>query len=541
MATGLAAVLVLVALDVPDRLGAVRPAAFLRLPLEALVYLGLVLALPRGRGRLRTVLALVAGLLLGVVAVFRLLDIGFVEALGRRFDPLVDWRYTRPLASLLRDSFGDGLGTALFVVAALTAVLLLVLLPLAVLRLTRVAVDHRRPAGRALAAVASLWLVFAVLDVRTGGGALAADDSAPYLYGQLSRIPSAVRDQRAFAEAAAADPPPTPGQGLLSGLQGKDVLFVFVESYGRVAVEGSWFSPGVDAVLAKASKRLSAAGFGSRSAWFTSPTFGGISWLAHSTLQSGLWVDSQQRYDVLVKSPRLTLSRFFGRAGWRTVDVVPSDTRDWPQGAFYHYDHIYDSRNIGYKGPRFGYPTMPDQFTLEAFRRLELVPRHRRPVMAEIDLLSSHTPWSRTPRMIDESAIGDGSVYDGMPEQLPSEGDIWPSPTRVQEAYGKSIQYSLRALTTFLTTHGDDNTVVVFMGDHQPASIVSGEGASHQVPVAIVARDPAVLDRVSPWGWGRGIRPASDAPVWRMDQFRDRFLAAFGPRGGGTAQAGSTP
>jgi hypothetical protein len=184
---------------------------------------------------------------------------------------------------------------------------------------------------------------------------------------------------------------------------------------------------------------------------------------------------------------------------------------------------------------------MPDQFTLEAFRRLELVPRHRRPVMAEIDLLSSHTPWSRTPRMIDESAIGDGSVYDGMPEQLPSEGDIWPSPTRVQEAYGKSIQYSLRALTTFLTTHGDDSTVVVFMGDHQPASIVSGEGASHQVPVAIVARDPAVLDRVSPWGWGRGIRPASDAPVWRMDQFRDRFLAAFGPRGGGTAQAGSTP
>ena len=45
--------------------------------------------------------------------------------------------------------------------------------------------------------------------------------------------------------------------------------------------------------------RLRAAGFSSRSAFLTSPTFGAASWLAHATLQSGLWVDSQQRYDQL--------------------------------------------------------------------------------------------------------------------------------------------------------------------------------------------------------------------------------------------------
>ena len=31
------------------------------------------------------------------------------------------------------------------------------------------------------------------------------------------------------------------------------------------------------------------------------------------------------------------------------------------------------------------------------------------------------------------------------------------------------------------------------------------------------------------WGWQPGLRPAPDAPVWRMDAFRDRFLSAFGP------------
>ena len=35
----------------------------------------------------------------------------------------------------------------------------------------------------------------------------------------------------------------TPGRDLLTRLRGKDVLVVFVESYGRVAVEDSWFAP----------------------------------------------------------------------------------------------------------------------------------------------------------------------------------------------------------------------------------------------------------------------------------------------------------
>jgi hypothetical protein len=49
------------------------------------------------------------------------------------------------------------------------------------------------------------------------------------------------------------------------------------------------------------------------------------------------------------------------------------------------------------------------------------------------------------------------------------------------------------------------------------------------VPVTVVARDPAVLDRIAGWGWQDGLRPSPQAPIWRMDIFRDRFLTAFGP------------
>jgi hypothetical protein len=67
------------------------------------------------------------------------------------------------------------------------------------------------------------------------------------------------------------------------------------------------------------------------------------------------------------------------------------------------------------------------------------------------------------------------------------------------------------------------------LGDHQPATIVSGQGASHDVPISIISSDQAVMDRVASWGWQDGLHPTPEATVWPMNSFRDRFLAAYGP------------
>ena len=86
----------------------------------------------------------------------------------------------------------------------------------------------------------------------------------------------------------------------------------------------------------------------------------------------------------------------------------------------------------------------------------------------------------------------------------------------------------MHSLLEYVAKYGDEDTVLVFLGDHQPMASVSGNDASHDVPVTIVARDPKVLDRIADWGWTDGLQPADDAPVWRMDKFRDRFLTAYG-------------
>jgi hypothetical protein len=329
----------------------------------------------------------------------------------------------------------------------------------------------------------------------------------------------------------------TPSDELLAGLRGKDVLLVWFESYGRVALEDSSFAPGIAKVLERGDEELTAAGYRTRSAFLTSPTFGAGSWLAHATLQSGVWTDSEQRYGQLLDSDRLSLTRAFGAAGWRTVFSVPANTRDWPEGAaYYGFDQLYDSRNVGYAGPEFGYASMPDQYSLEFLRRTELAPRARPPVFAEIDLVSSHHPWAPLPELVPWAEVGDGSVFDGMPERGEVEVDGNEDPRTAQHQYGESVEYTWRALVSFLTTYPDPDRVLIIAGDHQPHSYVSGDDPGHDVPITVVAQDPEVIDRIDEWRWQPGLHPRPDAPVWRMDTVRDRLFRAFGPAGAPTGR-----
>ena len=135
--------------------------------------------------------------------------------------------------------------------------------------------------------------------------------------------------------------------------------------------------------------------------------------------------------------------------------------------------------------------------------------------MAEIDLESSHNPWVPLPRMVDPDELGDGSVFDGMPEEGPQRDDVWRDADLVKAAYVRSLEYSLDALTSFVERSAgsdDRDLVLVVLGDHWPVTTVSGTPAGYDVPISVIARDPAVLRRIDDWGWHDGLRPGEDAP-----------------------------
>jgi phosphatidylglycerophosphate synthase len=516
--TLLALVIVWAALVAPIRPSLLTAGSFVRVPLEGLVVVGLALALPT---RARRLVPWLIGPLLGVLVLIKVLDLGFFIAFDRPFNPVEDWSYLSIGAATVRDTFGSrtaDLAVAAAIVIGLTALLVPAL---ALGQLTRVAGRHRQGSLRAVGVLTAAWVLCWVFGAEVSGTGIASTSATRLAVGEVHAVRADLRDQARFKALIARKDPynDRPSGTLLKGLRGKDVLLVFVESYGQMAVQGTSFSPGIDEVVDAGTQRLQVDGFSSRSGWLTSSTYGGGSWLAHSTLQSGVWIDTPSRYSELIASKRLTLTAAFRRAGWRTVADVPATHGAWPEAhSFYHFEKIWDRDDLGYHGPKYGFSPMPDQYALQALQKLELAKRNRRPVFSEIDLTSSHTPWTRIPPFISWNRLGNGSIFNRLPIDRAGL-------TNTQQGYARSIRYSLRALYSFVERYGNKNTVLIVLGDHQPSRVA--EPASREVPTTIIAHDPKVIGRLSSWGWTNGMLPSSTAPVWLMSDFRDKLFNAF--------------
>jgi len=525
--TVLSAVLVLAALLLPNTVGAVRAGTFVRIPVEAVVGAALLLALPR---RPRVVVAALGGLALAALTVLNLLDMGFHEYLGRGFNLVLDWELLDDAQSYAGDTMGRAGAFGLTAGAVVLVLLLCALLALAVVRLGEVLARHRTVAVRSTLAAAVVWTTTAALGVQVAGVPVAADHASAAVRTQTERVRATLRDEAAFAREAKADAfGATPPGQLVPDLRGKDVIFTFIESYGRSAIEDPAIRPDVHRTLERETRALEKAGFRAKSGWLTSATYGGSSWLGHSTFLSGLWIDNQQRYRTVTSGDHLSLTKAFRKTGaWRTVGVMPGVQKAWPEAEFYGLDKVYDAFRLGYRGPKFSWSTMPDQYALEAFQRLEHGKEGDKPLMAEVILTSSHQPWAPIPELVGWDELGDGRIFEEIEERGADPADVVASPARSKEEYGKSVEYSVTSLAQWLRRYGGEDTVLVFLGDHQPIARVSGEGASRDVPVTIVAKDPEVLGKIDGWGWSDGLEPARDAPVWKMDAFRDRFLTAYG-------------
>ncbi|MEU3856274.1 CDP-alcohol phosphatidyltransferase [Streptomyces sp. NPDC028722] len=513
----------------PDKVVGLGPAKFLRIPAEAVVGAAVLLALPR---RPRVVLAAVSGVALGAMTVLNALDMGFNQYLGRGFNVILDWELFGDAESYLEDSLGRTT-TLAAVAGVIVAVLLLLVLPaLAMVRLSNLLARHTGAATRGTLVAGVVWITCSSLGLEVAGVPVAADRTATALKAQVRQVSATLRDEAEFRKVARVDAfGNTPGSQLVPGLRGKDMIFTFIESYGRSAIEDPVMAPGVDATLDTRTKALAKAGFHAKSGWLTSATYGGSSWLGHSTTMSGLWISNQQRYRTVMASDHLSLTEAFRKTGaFDTVGVMPGVQKGWPEQKWYGLDKVYNAFQLGYRGPKFSWSTMPDQYALQQYQERvhSKRPADGRSRMSLLILTSSHQPWAPIPKMVGWDRLGDGSVFKGIEAAGNDPADVIADTTRSREEYGKSVQYSVTALTQWLERYGTKDTVLVFLGDHQPIARVSGNHASRDVPVSIVAKDPKVLDKVAGWGWTDGLRPAHDAPVWKMSSFRDRFLRAYG-------------
>jgi hypothetical protein len=320
-----------------------------------------------------------------------------------------------------------------------------------------------------------------------------------------------------------------PGHALLAGLDGADMLLMYVESYGRSALDQERYAATLVPRLEEFERQLAAAGLIAASGWLTSPTVGGQSWLAHGTIESGLWLSDQRHYDLLLTSDRLTLTKAFARAGYRTIAVKPAITMPWPEGESLGFERVYAAADLGYAGLPYNWVTMPDQYTLSVLERRERN-GHARPLFAEVSLISSHAPWTPIPPVLDDwAAIGDGAVFSRWAEIGDPPEVVWRDPERVRRQYILAIDHVLGVLASYAARFVDDRTLLILVGDHQAAPLITGEGAGRDVPIHVISGAPGLLEPFLAWGFMPGMQPAG-APSRRMDTLRDWFLGIFGDR-----------
>ncbi len=293
-----------------------------------------------------------------------------------------------------------------------------------------------------------VWVVCAVSGpaVRARRGRRLHDGRQP---GGRRGRPGARRHRRtgrpSRSEIADDDFRDVPGKRLLTGLRGKDVLLVFVESYGRVAVQDSDFSPG-DRRRARRRHRPAAGGgvlLAQRVPHLTDVRRGQLAGALHAAvgavgrqpaaLQPARPGRPDHPHQRVPSGPAggpcstYPRSRTTGRRARRSTASTSSTT----------------SRTSRTPARSSATPTCPTSTPSTPSAGSSWRPRDRQPVMAEIDLESSHHPWAPLPRMVDWHELGDGSVFDGMPEEGESAEEVFRDPDDVRNAYGESIEYSL--------------------------------------------------------------------------------------------------
>ncbi|MFT4766891.1 MAG: energy-converting hydrogenase Eha subunit A [Glaciecola sp.] len=528
LSLALAAFVLYLILVQPNHPAAMSWGALAAFPLEwPAILLGLVAL---GAGRAGLVFRIVVVVLLFVVAVLKAADYAMFTALARGFNPVSDLALVGAGVRLLMGTIGP-LQTLLAVIGTL-----IVVTGLAAALWWASGVWAAVAAGRSLrglaAGVVLLTIGVAVAEV---GDAMGRWDAPVAFPGaaftarvgveRLLAIRATLADLRAF-ELAAAQDPFAGAVGLLDVID-RDVIVVFVESYGRTSIETPFFADLHRATLQDGEAALARSGLAMASGLLASPTRGGQSWLAHATLANGLWVDGQTRYGAVLASGRRTLYHLAADAGFHTAAVMPQITLKWPESEVMGFETILAAADLGYAGRSFNWVTMPDQFTFLALDRLLRSDRpDDRPLFIQLATGSSHAPWVPVPDLVAWDAMDEGRVFDAVAVSGDPPDVVWRDSDRVRRQYRLAIDYALRTVLDYALRHADDPPLMIVLGDHQAAGFVALDERP-DVPLHLIGPPHLVELAARDWGLSPGLLPCATGSVVSMDRMRDRILKTF--------------
>jgi hypothetical protein len=459
--------------------------------------------------------AVVASLILGWS------DAATHQVLSRSLNLYFDLNLLSASFHLLDGNLGRPLTVAVFAIVAVLLILLAVLIAAAL----RPPQAQSGTVSKGILIVTCIALVSGALETISVRWAPAArTPSLDTLHFQANQLIQTHQARVAFVQATPNQPRPATALPMLADT---DVLMVFIESYGATMFEQDRYRQILLPTLSEMEGELTARNLTVVSGFMEAPIRGGQSWLSHATTLSGRWIDNQLWYRLLLESHANTLIDDFRATGHETMAVMPAIIMPWPEGRQQGFDHIFEARHLGYQGPPLNWVTMPDQYTLHHFQTV-LRPRVPRPLFAQIALISSHAPWTPIIDLVDWNEVGDGTIFERWRDAGLAPQDLWKDLENVRDHFGRSVEYSVLTSLDYAVRFLDNKTLLIVMGDHQPATLISGHQASGAVPIHVIAHDAALLQPFLQRGFQKGLVPSSPMAAPKLDQLRDWLQRAFG-------------
>lgn len=295
----------------------------------------------------------------------------------------------------------------------------------------------------------------------------------------------------------------------LGRLRGADVFIIFFESYGVSVFDKATYAKLLRQDFVALENMLQGSGWSMAATRVKSTTFGGSSWLAHASLLSGVRIAHQRDYHALLKSGHPTLIDRFEQMGYRSIALMPGLKALWVEGISYGFDAVYSAKRLNYRGPAFGWWTIPDQFSLYRIHQDEVAQPQRKPLLVFFPTITSHAPFAPiAPYQEDWTQLGEAAPFKHVDviASSPSLMDM----SALGPAYVHSVRYNLQVLKGYLQTFAPPNALFLVLGDHQPPAVVSGPQASWDVPVHVISKDPQLINAFYRAGFQAGLIPGKN-------------------------------
>ena len=311
----------------------------------------------------------------------------------------------------------------------------------------------------------------------------------------------------------------------LKVLRGAEVKVVFLESYGSTTYERDDLFEVIHPARQRLEQAANAQGRQVLSAFVKAAAFGGASDLSHLSFLSGIDLTDPIRHDLLLTTDRPTMLDTFEQAGYRTIGLYPAMSWDWPEKSFYDFDRYHDAPSLDYRGPKFGLWWLPDQFSMARVDEMYPPDPDGKPRFLFYPTITTHIPFRPTPPyQPDWSLVTSDKPYsDEATAKAMADTIDWYD---LLPGYINTIEYTFRWLAGYQTLPQPRESVLILLGDHQPAGGITGPNASWDVPVHVITSNETIADRLRIHGFEVGVDPRRES-LGHISELGQILLSVF--------------